>query len=469
MELESDVSSDDESSDDEIDFSFDDEMELRDRPLPPPHKWEPDDNARKRLNSKKRSHTSMDMPSNEPLMIELRWKSVASFMVEEALGNMTNKLADEIGEEISVSGSHLRKLVKQATSEGTLLRKAGSGAPPLEESESILVFVREEAAKRKYHFSYKFMGGLVKHEFDKGCAATIWRKLQKDHWRDIKKKTRTYLSQKHIAFRLLWCTERLNIKYDETVGGIYRCDQDEKLFVAMKNGTVLHVPPEIREVVEEVLSKTQPTRLMVSAVIGPPIPGKVDGKISLVPIMGSKIAINNSKYHKSGVEYDVPITMDGGVFQNMIKKDVIPSLAQVLPKFIKEVEIQIDSAGGHGSIKKTLEILNVFGAKITKRRWFKVTVKSQPTRSPETNALDLGGWASLDSLVESVSYHPNPTKPRIEMLRDNILDAWERWDSFEVFPKLFATKSRVIEAIADNEGRNDFPLPRSKKQRIDDD
>ena len=90
----------------------------------------------------------------------------------------------------------------------------------------------------------------------------------------------------------------------------------------MKNGTVLHVPPEVREVVEEVLSKTQPTRLMVLAVIGPPIPSKgFDGKVSIIPIMGTKTALINSKYHIKGDEYEVPIDM-----------------ISVLPKFIKKVE-----------------------------------------------------------------------------------------------------------------------------------
>ncbi len=152
-----------------------------------------------------------------------------------------------------------------------------------------------------------------------------------------------------------------------------------------------------------------------------------------------------------------------------VKKNVVTDMMETLPKVIKKVEIQVDSAGGHGNMATTVKEFNEFGAKTTKRRWFKVEIEPQPTRSPESNANDLGGWRSLDSLVESVSYLPNTTKPRVELLKDNILDAWERWDSYEVFPRLFQTKPRVIKAIVENEGRNDFPLPRSKKQRVDDD
>lgn len=453
-----------------LDLDLDEKMRLRDRPLQAPNIWEPKDLFRKKHSSLKRLHNDMDMPSNEPMAVELRWRVVLKFCVEDVLGNMTNELADEIASEINMSGSNLRKMVKRAEEKGSLLRRPGSGAPPLEDTDDILAFVREQAKVRKYHFSYKFMGGFVKKEFDVGSASTVWRKLKQDEWRDIKKKTRTYLTEEHIAFRLQWCQERMNIKYNETVGGIYRCDTDEKLFVAMKNGTVLHVPPEVREVVEEVLSKTQPTRLMILAAIGPPIPENgFDGKISIVPVMGTKIAKRNSKYHNKGDEYEIPTTMDGDLFQKIIKHDVIPDMISVLPKFIKEVELQCDSAGGHGNINETLKILNEFGSKTTKRRWFKFRMKTQPTRTPESNGLDLGGWTSIDSLVESVSYFPNPTKPRVEMLRDNIMDAWELWDGFDVLDRLFKTKTRVIRAIVEHEGRNDFNLPHSKKRRIEDD
>jgi hypothetical protein len=460
-----------ESSEDEKDsLDLERERELRPRPLEPPHPWEPEDMLKIQKNYLKRPQSRVEMPSNEPLLLEMRWHLVLEFRVEEALGNMTNALADDIASQLNLTGSSLRRLSKQVEEEGTLLRKAGSGAPPMEETEDMLQLIRDEAQSRKYQFSYRFMAGLVKEEFDKGSASTVWRKLKKDQWRDIRKKTRTYLTAKHIEFRLQWCQERMNLKYEETIGGVYRCDTDEKLFVAMKNGTVLHVPPEVREVVEEVLSKTQPTRLMVLAVIGPPIPSHgFDGKISLVPVMGSKTAKINSKYHKKGDEYDVPITMDGKLFQKFIKQYVVDDIIDVLPKFIKKVILQCDSAGGHGSMPDTVKKLNEFGSKVTKRRWFKFEIEPQPTRSPETNANDLGGWASLDSLVQSVSYHPNPSKPRVEMLKDNILDAWDRWDGFGVLSRLFATKTRVINAIVENEGRNDFPLPRSKKKKTDDD
>jgi len=445
-------------------------VDLRARPLPPPYRWEPDENKIKHSKSEKRKYSDLDMPSNEPLAVERRWSVVLKFRVEESLGTMTNELADELGTELNISGGQLRRLVKQAEEERSLLRKPGSGAPQMEESTDILEYVRDQAELRKYNFSYKFMGGLVQKEFEKESAATVWRKLKNAGWRDIKRKTRTFLTPDHIAFRLLWCQERMNIQFDQVVGGIYHCDTDEKVFIAMKNGVVLHVPPEVTEVVEEVLSKTQPTRLMVLAVVGPPIPSKnFDGKVSIIPITETKIAERNSKYHVKGDEYDVQTTMDGKLFQKIVTKEVFKDMAAVLPKFIKKVYLQFDSAGGHGNIAKTVEFINKIGSKTTKRRWFQVEAVTQPTRSPETNGLDLGGWTSIDSLVESVSYVPNPTKPRVEMLRDNILDAWERWDGYDVLDRLFKTKTRVVKAIVEHKGRNDFLLPHSKKRRIDSD
>ncbi len=157
---DSDASSEDDAT---IDLDLEG-VDLRPRPLPPPHPWEPDEINIKHTKSFKRKHSDMDMPSNEPSAVERRWIVVLKFKVDDALGNMNNDLADELGAELNISGGQLRRLVKQADEEKTLLRKPGSGAPAMEDSTDILEFVREQAKIRKYNFSYKFMGGLVQKE-----------------------------------------------------------------------------------------------------------------------------------------------------------------------------------------------------------------------------------------------------------------------------------------------------------------
>jgi hypothetical protein len=98
-------------------------VDLRARPLPPPYRWEPDENKIKHSKSEKRKYSDLDMPSNEPLAVERRWSVVLKFRVEESLGTMTNELADELGTELNISGGQLRRLVKQAEEERSLLRK----------------------------------------------------------------------------------------------------------------------------------------------------------------------------------------------------------------------------------------------------------------------------------------------------------------------------------------------------------
>lgn len=442
------------------------EERLRERPLQPPGRYVPD--TSRRLPAPKRRREESNMPSNEPLFLEQRWSAVLELLTTQAKGELTNMEADRIAAEYGIGGGrHLHRLAHRAKETGSLLEREGRGAPELEDTDDILKFVREEAAERKWHFSYRFMGALVKGEFGVGSASTVFRQLKRTGWRDIRVKTRTFLTQDHIAARLTWCLANRGIDFAMANGITYYCDVDEKLFVAFKNGQVLHVPPDVREVVEEVLSKTQPTRLMFLMVIGPVNKDAgLNGKISLVSVMGPKVALRRSKYHEKGDEYEVPITMDGGLFTQILTKDVVQDLQRKLPPFITHVVIQTDSAGGHGNIDQTIKDINEKGKKKSKKRVFEYEMRKQPTRSPEANLNDLGAWRSLDSIVESVSYHPNPDRPRVEMLRDNVFDAWERWDSYEIFPRLCQSKNKVIAAIIEYEGRNDFPLPHSKKLKL---
>jgi hypothetical protein len=73
-----------------------------------------------------------------------------------------------------------------------------------------------------------------------------------------------------------------------------------------------------------------------------------------------------------------------------------------------------------------------------------VIFKQPASHSLELNLLDLGGWRSLDSLVERIDYDPNSKVPKKEILRRKVWDAWERWEGSEKIKKLIAVKKRVI-------------------------
>jgi hypothetical protein len=73
----------------------------------------------------------------------------------------------------------------------------------MEESTDILEYVRDQAELRKYNFSYKFMGALVQKEFEKGSAATVWRKLKNAGWRDIKRKNISYPRSHCLSFAVV--------------------------------------------------------------------------------------------------------------------------------------------------------------------------------------------------------------------------------------------------------------------------
>jgi len=190
-----------------------------------------------------------------------------------------------------------------------------------------------------------------------------------------------------------------------------------------------------------------------------------DGAIGIWPIVKVKTAQRNSKFHRAGDEYDVPDTLKKKGFQQMLKTDVIPAIIERVGLWADRVVVQLDSAGGHG-VKQTTNLLNEYSQEIivpvpgrqSKTRTIKIEFIAQPTRSPDLNVLDLGAWYSLQSVVEECRYEADPTKKLNQRLVEVVLAAWQDWQSAKKLTKLFSTLNRVVTAVVNNQGGNQFNL-----------
>jgi len=141
---------------------------------------------------------------------------------------------------------------------------------------------------------------------------------------------------------------------------------------------------------------------MFLAAVGAPIPG-FDGAVGIWPVGEHEVAKRKSKYFAKGDKRFRSTTMNRNSFIDMVKTHVVPAVLAKAPKSVREVEIQFDSAGGHGGghgVKKSLAVLNAWGA----RQRLPVRFITQPTKSPDFNVLDLGAWNSLQSAVTEVKY-----------------------------------------------------------------
>ena len=91
-------------------------------------------------------------------------------------------------------------------------------------------------------------------------------------------------------------------------------------------------------------------------------------------------------------------------------------------------------------------------------RWPSVTFVSQPARSPDLNALDLGAWWSLEKAVGEVAVKRD-NETWIEAVTRRVFEAWKIRDAELKCAKIFSTLKMVWAKILEVNGRNDFTIP----------
>ena len=89
-------------------------------------------------------------------------------------------------------------------------------------------------------------------------------------------------------------------------------------------------------------------------------------------------------------------------------RQTMPWIPQVQP-----IYLVMDNAGGHGTTEAIVEYTELL------LRQFNIIIHHQSPRSPETNALDLGLWRSLQAEVEKL-HHDKQTNNGAE----SVLQAW---------------------------------------------
>jgi hypothetical protein len=101
----------------------------------------------------------------------------------------------------------------------------------------------------------------------------------------------------------------------------------------------------------------------------------------------------------------------------------------------------LDNAGGHG----TRAAINEYTRRL--RNDHNVIIKFQPARSPEVNALDLGIWMSLQSVVKR--RHRNRRRD-IDALATTVQEAWKDLPADQVFNRIPVVHQLIVECGGDN-------------------
>ena len=123
------------------------------------------------------------------------------------------------------------------------------------------------------------------------------------------------------------------------------------------------------------------------------------------------------------------------------------------------IHLNMDSAGGHGSVAVIAQYVDMMKVK------FNIIITFQPTNSPECNALDVGFWCAIQSVVSKLC---RKTRMNPMSLVAKVNEAWNSFKSLEGQQKLTNIvdylRIEAINTILDNGGNDKAESVRGKKQ-----
>lgn len=129
----------------------------------------------------------------------------------------------------------------------------------------------------------------------------------------------------------------------------------------------------------------------------------------------------------------------------------------VISKKSKKIRIQHDNAPVHFG-RNDIEWVEATQQYADR---FSISIKDQPANSPDTNILDLGFFAALQSIQ-----HKQTPAGNIDELVLNVLNAWEVYDP-KLINRTFITHQSVCDEILQCHGGNDYTIPHLAKGALE--
>ncbi|ETI40837.1 hypothetical protein F443_13850 [Phytophthora nicotianae P1569] len=276
-----------------------------------------------------------------------------------------------------------------------------------------------------------------------GVSSYLVQQLIKEGFlRRALRQTRPLLTPSHRLRRLRFCMDHVIPQLD----GTYKFDAmhdvvhiDEKWFYVEKIGQHVYVLtgkdgcPTEEPPVQDVQSKRYITKVMFLCAVARPR-GGWDGKVGIWPVVETYITQRRSVNRPAGVEETRPVSITRDISRRILVNDVIPAIKAKWPQDQKRlpIKIQQDNARPH-VLADDLEVAAAGCAD-----GWAIKLVNQPAQSPDLNCLDLGFFASIQSLQSK-------TIPRTP---DELI------------------KEHVMEQILKNEGRNNYRLGHLHKEKL---
>eukprot|EP00977_Amphora_coffeiformis_P001349 scaffold283_cov186-Amphora_coffeaeformis.AAC.7 len=278
------------------------------------------------------------------------------------------------------------------------------------------------------------------------------------------------LTEADKVSRVLYCAER--IREDETGSFVYdgayeEIHVDEKWFYITPQSQKVYLT--LKELEEDIphrtcMHKSHILKVMFLCAVARPRFNEegvciFDGKIGIWPFTERRQAERNSVNRPRGTweTHCVPVTK--ALYTDFICNKVIPSATSKWPRDRSSrtqlIAIQQDNPNTHMGNTDPQWLL----AKDSDPR-FKFYLGEQPTRSPDTNILDLGFFRSLECATWKLKRASN-----IDGLIANVEEAWNEYEP-ELLNKIWLSHQACLNAILECHGNNDYKLPHLGKDHL---
>ena len=253
---------------------------------------------------------------------------------------------------------------------------------------------------------------------------------------------------------------------------------DEKWFEEKQRQTIF-VKRGTGATAIRVASKTMKRKIMFLGALACPILSRTfDGHIGLYPLVKETEAKRTSKMRKCGTKILKTVTMKKKRFIRMLIENVIPDTLKKVCQFATKIIIQMDSAGGHGGGRASLDKSTtpelqqaVKSIPLKKKRQMcprmpfpEIVFVAQPAKSPEFNVLDLGAWNSMQVAVRKM--RPCKREDWIEQIVETAKSAWEEWCKLDKISSLFELLEDISRAIIKVHGDNSYEIPHRCSEKV---
>jgi hypothetical protein len=238
---------------------------------------------------------------------------------------------------------------------------------------------------------------------------------------------------------------------------------DEKWFYITELTTTYYLASNENPPTRRVINKGHLTKVMFLVAVARPRfddDGSVlfDGKIGCWPITEQTPALRNSINRLAGTMVTRTVNVTALAYKVLFFDKLLPAIREKWPRGniqeVKQIRLQHDNAPVH--FRKTDADWILATQQYADR--FSFTLKEQPANSPDTNILDLGFFASLQSLQQQQTPADN-----IDELVQNVLTSWQQFNPI-VLNRTFITHQSVCDVIIQLYGDNDYDIPHLAKE-----